>query len=202
MKKGIKDKGGKLAALGVAIGLLIGGAAAAHQEIDINNIDEPAAIVQVLEQAPAPDAVVSDDDDDESQEEKKRSGWWNLISAPAYAVGWLLTKLLGLLWKMVLSPGANQIVFWLLIALVALGAVALALKAAFPDVPLKEILTGKRCLGILISVFTACFACFILSRIWDDYEKYAEIFRAILGYTAVIISAFTIWRRHSLKQTA
>lgn len=200
IKKIIRSKGGKLAALGVAAGLLLGGAAIAHEDVDINQIAEPTPIVQILDQAPAPDIVMDDDDEDETQEEKKRSGWWNLVSAPAYAVGWVLTKLLGLLWKAVLSPVANKIVFWLLIALVALAAVAIGLKAAFPDVPLKEILTGKRCMGVIAGVFAACAVCFILSRTWPDYEKYAEILRAILGYTAAIFSAFIIWRRHSLKK--
>lgn len=200
IKQKFKDKGGKIAAIGVAAGLLLGGAAIAHEEIDVSNIAEPTPIVQILDQAPAPDVVIDEDDEDEVQEEKRRSGWWNLVSAPAYAVGWVLTKLLGLLWKAVLSPVANKLVFWLLIGLVALAAVAVGLKAAFPDVPLKELLTGKRCMGVICGVFAACAACFILSRIWPDYEKYAEILRAILGYTAVIFAAFTIWRRHLLKK--
>lgn len=200
ISKKIKDKGGKIAAIGIAAGLLLGGAAVAHEEIDVNNIAEPTPIVQVLDQAPAPDIVMEDDADEDQQEEKKRSGLWTLISAPAYAVGWLLSKLLSLLWRLALTPVMNKVVFWALIALAALAAVAAGLKAAFPDIPIKELLTGKRCAGVLLGVFTACFACFILSRVWPDYEKYAEIFRAILGYTAAIAACFTIWRRHSLKK--
>ena len=198
LKKTAGGKGGKIAAIGIAVGLLFGGAAVAKEEIDINNILQPAPIVQVLDQAPAPDVVIGDDDDD-VQEEKKRSGLWTLISAPAYAVGWVLSKLLSLLWRLTLTPVMNKIVFWLLIALAAFAAVAAGLKAAFPDLPLKEILTGKRSLGIIGSIFAACAVCALLSRIWPDYERYAEILRAVLGYAAAIFACFIIWKRQSLK---
>ena len=198
-KKILISKGGKLAAIGIAVGLLFGGAAVAKEEIAINNIPQPIPIVQVLDQAPAPDVVI-DDDDDDVQEEKKRSGLWTLISAPAYAVGWVLSKLLSLLWSLTLTPVMNKIVFWLLIALAAFAAVAAGLKAAFPDMPLKEILTGKRSLGIIGSIFAACAVCALLSRIWPDYERYAEILRAVLGYAAAIFACFIIWRRQSLKK--
>lgn len=198
-KKNLISKGGKLAAIGIAVGLLFGGAAVAKEEIDINNIPQPVPIVQVLDQAPAPDVVI-DDDDDDVQEEKKRSGLWTLISAPAYAVGWVLSKLLSLLWSLTLTPVMNKIVFWLLIALAAFAAVAAGLKAAFPDMSLKEILTGKRSLGIIGSIFAACAVCALLSRIWPDYERYAEILRAVLGYAAAIFACFIIWRRQSLKK--
>lgn len=202
LKKTAGGKGGKIAAIGIAVGLLFGGAAVVREEIDINNIPQPAPIVQVLDQAPAPDVVIGDDDDD-VQEEKKRSGLWTLISAPAYAVGWVLSKLLSLLWRLTLTPVMNRIVFWLLIALAAFAAVAAGLKAAFPDMPLKEILTGKRSLGIIGSVFAACAVCALLSRIWPDYERYAEILRAVLGYAAAVFACFIIWKRQSLrKETA
>ena len=201
LKKTAGGKGGKIAAIGIAVGLLFGGAAVVREEIDINNIPQPAPIVQVLDQAPAPDVVIGDDDDD-VQEEKKRSGLWTLISAPAYAVGWVLSKLLSLLWRLTLTPVMNKIVFWLLIALAAFAAVAAGLKAAFPDIPLKEILTGKRSLGIIGSVFAACAVCALLSRIWPDYERYAEILRAVLGYAAAVFACFIIWKRQSLRKEA
>ena len=201
LKKTAGGKGGKIAAIGIAVGLLFGGAAVVREEIDINNIPQPAPIVQVLDQAPAPDVVIGDDDDD-VQEEKKRSGLWTLISAPAYAVGWVLSKLLSLLWRLTLTPVMNKIVFWLLIALAAFAAVAAGLKAAFPDMPLKEILTGKRSLGIIGSVFAACAVCALLSRIWPDYERYAEILRAVLGYAAAVFACFIIWKRQSLRKEA
>ena len=200
IQKFTREKGGKIAAIGLAVGLLLGGAAVAKEEIDINDIPQPVPIVQVLDQAPAPDIVA--DDDDEIQEEKKRSGLWTLVSAPAYAVGWVLSKLLSLLWRLTLTPVMNKIVFWLLIALAVFGAAAAGLKAAFPDVPLKEILTGKRSLGIIASVFAACAVCALLARTWPDYERYAEILRAILGYTAAIFACFIIWRRQSMKKEA
>lgn len=200
IKKKIAGKGGKLAAIGIVAGLLLGGAAVVKDDADYSSIAQPIPVVQVLAQAPAPDVTADDNGDEELQEEKKRSGLWTLISAPAYAAGWILSKLLSLLWRFALTPVMNKIVFWLLIALTAFAAIAAGLKAAFPDVPLREILTGKRCAGIIGSVFAACAVCALLSRIWPDYEKYAEILRAILGYASALLACFIIWRRRSIRK--
>ena len=125
---------------------------------------------------------------------------------PVWIIGRVLLAVLSSLFTAVLSPVLGAVLKYLCIAGVILAAVVISVKAVMPDIPLKEIVTGRR---IAISaVISALFGlCGVLVGIFfPESMKTYEIIES--GLITVIVSfaalsfAMKIKKRSAAKETA
>ncbi len=161
--------------------------------------DSPAAL---LPEDGAPNVVYNmttgldgaDDDDagtpeDESGEARRRGGVRAVLRArilrlpllvrllvvlPLWALGSVLIAAAGAAWAL-LSPVAGKVAgFALMLALLA-GCFLLAAKAAFPDLPLKKLLSRRSLVALLLGAAGLSVADAVLGTAWADYGQVKDI---------------------------
>ena len=182
-----KAKAKKAAAVAIAAAIAAGGAAAAETPIDYQDIQQPVAIVRTIDDAQ--DAVSQDDDSKKVQQKESRITVGKILLAPLYAVGVVLMKLFDLFVSVVLTPIAAVALKWVLFAAIVIGALALCLKIAFPDVPLGKMLTKKGILFILVSTAIVSAACEIIPVFAPDTYPWMFALR-IAGGLAIMLPVF------------
>lgn len=195
-------------ALTAAAGVLIGGLF--HSPADLlkdpaepfdRNI-APAAIELVLteeDEDPEPDTDGSGGDPEEEAQEEKRGvkeslremilrmpvGIRGVVFLPLWVIGWLLINGITALWSAVLSPVMSTVLGWICIAGVILLCLVGVVKTAFPNMPLKKILSRKTIIGVLAGVVLCAAADLLLPLVWGGYERLQSILR-FAGATAVL----------------
>ena len=150
--------------------------------------DTPAELMN----APEPDPVVeflSDDGDGTGAEETRRSApvsrvknWiWSLpaavrllVGVPLWALGWVLLSDLSLLWGGA-APVVERLLSWLCLSLVLLAVFAVSVKAALPDLPLKEILRPRNVVFILGTALLLGLADLVLPTVWQGYDARTQL---------------------------
>ena len=222
MAKKKKNAGGTVAATAVAAvtaaGVLVGGAYASPDDL---MHDGPQPVVQTLVTdspqlddgggADADDGVSEEETDSEEEKRGVHNGVRRLVRAapakvralvavPLWAIGTGVTALASALWSSVLSPAAAQVLSWLGVALMAALVFTLAVKTAFPDLPLKKILNRRSllCIGVLCLFWGIADAA--LPLFWDDYRKLSAAVRIVgsLVCTGVPVAFFV--RRHNRRK--
>ena len=219
MTKKKKSAGGTVAATAVAAataaGMLVGGAYASPDEL-MN--DGPAPVVQtIVADSPQLDDLGADDgvsEEEAGSDEEKRGAYSGvrrlmraapagvraLVGVPLWALGTAASLLLSTLWASVLSPAAARLLSWVGIALLAALVFALAVKTAFPELPLKKILNWRSLLGIGILCLVCALADAALPLFWADYQKLSATVRIVgsLICTGVPVAFFV--RLHSRRK--
>lgn len=124
-------------------------------------------------------------EEDESEETRRRGGiravWRQrilqlplivrlLVILPLWAVGSLIIAGAGALWTLA-SPVLGQIAGFALLLALLVGAFVLAAKAAFPDLPVKKLLSRRTLAALLIGAAALTAADAILPAVWDGYEQ-------------------------------
>ena len=174
-------------------GVLLGGLfsspdALLAPEQDLN----PVAIVQ--NDNDGDDLDSGDDGESEEQEERReRTGLRAalrqrilrlplavrvFVLVPLWALGWGIWTAASGLWTMLLGPIAGKAVSWLFLLAALLGAVALGMKAIFPNMPLKKIFNKKSLLGLLLGGLGLGAVDLTVPLFWDGYEELAHVLRA------------------------
>lgn len=188
--------GGSVATTAVAAmtaaGMLVGGSFSSPSEL---LDDRRGAVVQTLDLTaqPADDGGTGDSGSEEESapEEEKRGlyaaarrrmlqaprGVRAVIGVPLWALGTALITLLSALWSTVLSPLAVTVLNWLGIALLAALLFTLAVKAVFPDMPLKRILNRRTLTGIGVLCLLFGIADAALPFFWEDYRMASQLLR-------------------------
>lgn len=203
IKRGPEVEKKKAAAAAVASVIAASGAA-----VDAA-VDDPADILQQTNVDPKVDYVIPDadpdavDQDSEKQKQKKTakeafSEWVLglpyairvLFVLPLWAVGTLIAGA-GQLLLAGLSPIANWLLGFVLIALVIGAAFTLTAKAMFPDLPLGKILNRHTIKWILVASVLAFAADLLLGIFWPAYTAYKTLFIAIILLIAT--ASLTIW---------
>ena len=205
LKKKVGRKAlGAAAAVTTGTAVLINGLFGSPEEMMKagDEINKPA-IVHVVED-------VSDEDDDETddEEEEDESGpstlwerirawiWtWPLplrimIGLPLWALGWGVCQGCHALWNLFLSPFLSALSGVLVLFAVLAGVLALAGRAAFPDLPLREVFKKSRliALGICSALLEAFIA--LLPVIDTDLKAYGGLIR--FGGGALILAGLMI----------
>lgn len=123
--------------------------------------------------------------------------WRILVGIPVWAVGWILKRLIRFALGAVLPAAAGKIISWICIAGIVLASVAAALKAVFPDLPLKKILNRKTMLAVGISVLLLAAADTVLSCFSQEYSQTADTVKLIGSLVIVLGSTvlFTVRRK-------
>ena len=184
----------KAAAIAVSAAMLAGGAAAATDLPSDDNAYlaalNPKPVVQMIDEAADDQVVVQDEDSQKKVQQNQRSQTIaKALLAPFYAAGTAIMKLGEMFLAGVLAPVLGVIVNWLIMAAVVLGILAACLKIAFPNIPLRKMLTKKGIIFVLIvtAVFSA--ACGIIPIIWPEAGLWVFILKAA-GALAIILMIF------------
>lgn len=120
-----------------------------------------------------------------------------LVGVPLWALGWLITSAVSLLWANVLSPAMGTIVSWLLFAGLLLLAFIFACRVMFPDIPVKKILSRRNILTLILGAAVLCASNFVVPLFWDGWDDVSVYVRLggslllilwLLGSTAVSVA--------------
>lgn len=202
----------KAVALTAAISVLLGGLFNSPADLT----QDPAAVDRAFTPPASvnfvmPDDGGGDDEDgilpDESEdEEKKKSGGLRdslrrlilripagvraVFLVPLWAIGWGLISGFGAMWSAFLSPLLGSIATWLAAAAVILLVIAAGVKAMFPEIPLKKILSRKTVIGVCSSVLLLALADAVLPFFVPEYAAVRSWIR-FAGLT-VIFSGFSL----------
>ena len=124
------------------------------------------------------------------------------VLVPLWAIGFTIWTVAGGLWTTLLGPIAGKAVSWLFLLAALLGAVALGMKAVFPDLPLKKIVNKKSILGLVLGGLALGVADLTAPMFWDGYEALAHVLKAT-GMAAVLGSvSFALIKRTLKKKKA
>ena len=111
---------------------------------------------------------------------------------PIWTVGRVLLALLGVLLKNVLAPAWMTILKYLCIAGLIFAALLLSVKAVYPELPLKKLVTGKKIAfsAAAAVLFGAVGA--LLQIFWPEAVKTYEIIESLLITAVVVLVGFGI----------
>ena len=124
------------------------------------------------------------------------------VLVPLWAIGFTIWTVAGGLWTTLLGPIAGKAVSWLFLLAALLGAVALGMKAVFPDLPLKKIVNKKSILGLVLGGLALGVADLTVPMFWDGYEALAHVLKAS-GMAAILGSvSFALIKRTLKKKKA
>ena len=126
-----------------------------------------------------------------------------LVILPLWCIGWLLLTGAAALWTAVLSPVLGKALGWLLLIGALLGALLLAGKTLFPDLPVKKILNRRNVLGVVVGSLLLGVLDLVLPLFWDGYVKIESIVRGsgillIFGAVTLRFAARERKRRRAL----
>lgn len=204
------EKGKKTTAAAVSViaaaGVLVNSMFASPAELtkrDETVPPPPAAVVDYI----LPDTDPDDDGDDsavDTDEEKKGrlsfsarmrrrimampQGVRAVIGVPLWGIGWVITGLLSMIWTGVISPALGTVLTWAAAALLVLAAAVTAIKAVFPDMPIKKILNKRNILTVLIGMTLLGAADTVITLVLPD-KRYIPLIVKLAGSLAVMASA-------------
>ena len=177
--------------------------------------DTPAELMD----APEPDAVVevlSDGGDDAAAEENRRTtpasrvkNWiWSLpaavrllVGVPLWTLGWVLLSALSALLGGA-APVVERLVSWLCLSLVLLAVFAASVKAALPDLPLKEILRPRNVAFIAILALMLGLADMVLPTVWQGYDARTQLVWRVGATCLLAFVCCAALSRHGKKPAA
>jgi len=146
------------------------------------------------------ESAEEDEDDEEEEEEEAPSTFWGrirqriwtwpravriLIGLPLWALGWGVCQICQALWGLVLSPVLKAV--WGVFALFAVlaGVLGLAGRAAFPELPLREVFKKSRLIALAVCSVLLETLLAILPAVDDKWEAWTGLLR--FGGGAVIL---------------
>lgn len=217
-KKGASSVAASAVATVTAAGVLVGGAYSSPEEL-MN--DGPAPVVDTLinNDVPANDGGLGPEDFEEelagAEDEEKRggvrasvrrrmraapAGVRAMIGVPLWIIGTIALMALSTLWTGVLSPAAMLVLSWVGIALLAVLIYTLAVKAVFPDMPLKKILNKRSIIGIGILCLIFGVADAALPLFWDDYLALSRIVKLVGSMICTGVPVIWFLRRRKREE--
>lgn len=188
-----KTKAKKLATASLAIATAIGAAAAADMPPSYEEITSQTAIVQDIGDMPL-DMAGDEISDQDEERQKKRVTIGSIIMAPLYFAGLGILKLLEFLLGGIASPLLAALLRWAFFAVLVVGVVAAGLKYAFPDVPLRKLMTPKRILVSVGSVTAVSIICAVLPVFGVAAAVWAERIQAAGSAIIVAAVAFFVFK--------
>lgn len=192
------------AAVAIAATLAAGGAAAIDDDTDMEAAYEairtPNPIVMEISDPPAD---VEDEDKNKSTEAaevktEEASGIRQLISkviiTPLYMIGSGLMMIIKGIATLAQVPILGVIVRWAIIGAAILGTLAVALKLAFPNVPLSKILNKKCVSFVFIAVAIVSIVCEFASLVYPNLVMWIDLAQVIAGF-GILVSIYVVFAR-------
>lgn len=181
---------------------------------------EPAALLDRDIKIPSPqvDVMVDDDDDegDENQQNEEETSFrekaksfilripWAIrstVGVAMWSLGWVILKVLSVLWLGVLSPIVSFLLKCLLTFVLFAVLIAGVLKLLFPWLKLSDIFNKRNIIFLIIVSVLVNLCDLVLPRFWDNYRNVRNIvvFSVYVLVTLIIVVAVTIqvrkWKR-------
>lgn len=136
----------------------------------------------------------ADDDDagvseDESEETRRRGGIRAILRArilrlpllarllvilPIWALGTVILAAASAVWPL-LSPVLGKVAGFALMLSLLIGSFVLAVKAVFPDLPIRKLLSRRSLVALLLGAAGLSVADAVLGAAWADYEQAKNI---------------------------
>lgn len=125
-----------------------------------------------------------------------------VVGVPLWCVGWLLIGAVTILWEPLLSPAASGLLNALCVAGVVLAALLLTVKAAFPDMPLKKILSKRNIstafIGALIFGIVGAF----MQIFMPEYERLRDIAEGFIILMILTLTAVPLLKKEAARRKA
>ncbi|MBQ0005250.1 MAG: hypothetical protein KBS68_05240 [Clostridiales bacterium] len=191
----------KLATGALVIATAIGASAAVDNPASYEEMTQQAAIVQDIGDFNL-DMVTDEATADDEQKQKRKITVGSVIMAPIYLAGMGILKLVEFLLAGLSVPILGTLIRWFLFTCVVLGTLAIGLKVAFPDIPLRKLMSPKRIGTVVIGTAAVSIICAVLPAFGEDAATWADWIRLICGALIVAPMAFVIFKFKNRKRTA
>lgn len=162
----------------------------AQSEDALKNAEPAYVIEETVDEMPSPVDIIIEDEEDKKKQKQSIS----VKSIVSYVLGSLASFAVSLLGKL-LTPIGAKILGWVIFAAAVFLAIVLALKKAFPDTPIKEILKPKNIAGISCSVL-GVIALVEALKYW--FKKYQAAFSVLAIGLGAVIAAVTCRKKKAL----
>lgn len=141
----------------------------------------------------------SDVDEDEGEETRRRGGVRAMLRErilrlplvvrllavlPLWALGSVILAAAGAAWPL-LSPVLGKVAGFALMLALLLGSFLLAAKAAFPDLPIKKLVSRRNLVALLLGASALTVADAVLGAVWGEYEQSKDIILSVGFFLAL-----------------
>lgn len=158
---------------------------------DVQAALSPSYVIEETVEMPpsAADIVLEEDEDKQKQKQQVSAG-----SILVYLLGWIATLCTGFLGKL-LTPLMTKVLGWVIFAAAVFIAIVIALKKAFPEKKLKEILSGKNVFLIILFILAIIAICEVLGYYFKDFVLAVKLLALLLGAILIGIAFSKIRNR-------
>lgn len=149
-------------------------------------IESPAELIE----DPAPVTGVQQMEDEETAAQEKRQRGpvakirtWilqrpaavrMLVGIPLWVMGWVLLTGLSTLWMGVTAPVVSKLLGWLCLAVILLVVFAVSVKAAFPQLRIRQIFSLRNLILLLGAAAVLAMADMALPSVWEGYNRISQ----------------------------
>lgn len=189
-----------------------------------STFDSPAELLEreLLSSRPAvTDVFISDSADDDSGddaalagEEKKKNLRTRFreqvltmpyyvracVGLPLWCLGWLILSAAGHLWEPVLSPLLSVLVNALCVGGIVAAALISTVKTAFPEMPIKKILSRRSLSTVFIGALLFGIAGTLMQLFWPEYERLRNIAEGGIMLAVLTAAAVPLLRREARRR--
>ena len=156
-------------------------------------VNPPYVVEEALDLPPEP--LVQTNVPEKKEREKQGLSVGSVL---LYLGGWLVSALAWLL-KKFMGPVAARIIGWVLFAAVVLGAIFFALKKAFPDLKLKDIIPAKTTVLACIAIAAViALGELTIHFLGSEYSMPVQCF-ALIGGLIIVLLVFNACSNIAVK---
>ena len=124
-----------------------------------------------------------------------------LVILPLWALGSVILAAAGAVWPL-LSPVLGKVAGFTLMLSLLVGAFVLAAKAAFPDLPVKKLLSRRNLIALLLGAAALSVVDAVLGAAWADYEQVKNIVLSAGFFIALSCAAVPFALREQKRRLA
>ena len=119
----------------------------------------------------------------------------SLLLLPFWGVGFIILNLLDKVIKLVGLPLLSFLLSWLFLFLILLIIIVSFIKLLYPNLSLKQIVTKRLVISLLICSLLMTVADRLLLGLYSDYESIRKIIRFVLGFVVLICLTFNVIKK-------
>ena len=119
----------------------------------------------------------------------------SLLLLPFWGVGFIVLNLLDKVIKLVGLPLLSFLLSWLFLFLILLIIIVSFIKLLYPNLSLKQIITKRLVISLLICSLLMTVADRLLLGLYSDYESIRKIIRFVLGFVVLICLTFNVIKK-------
>ena len=119
----------------------------------------------------------------------------SLLLLPFWGVGFIVLNLLDKVIKLVGLPLLSFLLSWLFLFLILLIIIVSFIKLLYPNLSLKQIITKRLVISLLICSLLMTIADRLLLGLYSDYESIRKIIRFVLGFVVLICLTFNVIKK-------